>query len=297
MKSTVYKLDFTKSLVLYCSFPLWLWFWSPIFLFFFGSSAWIARGCKSASFRCSCSLQGLSCHDVPAAVNFLVTPKQFFWTKHNFFSVKIAWWLVASSLASSARANCPERRSRCAGKAWQPGLSFQYDGCDRPWFLVPNPGPILREKSTRLLTEAHDRFDIWPTNLGSQILVEMYSQWFNSIVSASVRVYPQFSLSVTVRPASLLFSFLLLLPSPLSCHVFLGLSDSRTAIVYYSIPMYSIVCIEVTKILSHLKWWLSRKCALYRLYFGKFGNSLEQRHWDYRLISDTSPPPWCFNVF
>jgi hypothetical protein len=77
----------------------------------------------------------------------------------------------------------------------------------------------------------------------------------------------------------------------------LGLSDSRTAIVYYSIPMYSIVCIEVTKILSHLKWWLSRKCALYRLYFGKFGNSLEQRNWDYRLISDTSPPPWCFNVF
>ena len=52
------------------------------FFVFFGSSAWIARGCKSASFRCSCSLQGLSCHDVPAAVNFLVTPKQFFWTKH-----------------------------------------------------------------------------------------------------------------------------------------------------------------------------------------------------------------------
>ena len=52
-----------------------------VFLCFFGSSAWIARGCKSASFRCSCSLQGLSCHDVPAAVNFLATPKQFFWDK------------------------------------------------------------------------------------------------------------------------------------------------------------------------------------------------------------------------
>lgn len=53
-------------------------------------------------------------------------------------------------------------------------------------------------------------------------------------------------------------------------------------VVYYSIPMYSIVCIEVTKILSHLKWWLSRKCALYTHYIsGKIGNSLEQRNWDY----------------
>lgn len=65
------------------------------FFVFFGSSAWIARGCKSASFRCSCSLQVLSCHDVPAAVNFLVTPKQFFGDKAHSSPSRLHddWWL------------------------------------------------------------------------------------------------------------------------------------------------------------------------------------------------------------